>query len=149
MIYCDTSFLYALYLKQIHTLPALEWYRSTSKQICISELLLMEFRQSVRLQQWLNRRDKTKGFPFQMGQAAINQIDLHVEEKVLHLMSYDWEEIVCLTERLSLMHTFVLGCRLWDIIHVATALHIKVKESLTFDSNQRKLAEAEGLKIPL
>ena len=36
-----------------------------------------------------------------------------------------------------------------DILHVATALELGVKEFLTFDGNQKKLAEAEGLVVPL
>ena len=34
-------------------------------------------------------------------------------------------------------------------LHVATALHLGAKEFLTFDGNQKKLAEAEGLVVPL
>jgi len=32
---------------------------------------------------------------------------------------------------------------------VATALHLGVTEFLTFDGNQKRLAEAEGLVVPL
>jgi predicted nucleic acid-binding protein len=34
-----------------------------------------------------------------------------------------------------------------DILHVATALHLGVKEFLTFDANQKLLAEAEGMNV--
>ena len=36
-----------------------------------------------------------------------------------------------------------------DILHVATAIKLGVKEFLTFDGNQKKLAEAEGLVFPV
>ena len=36
-----------------------------------------------------------------------------------------------------------------DVLHIATALHLGAREFLTFDRNQKKLAEAEGLKVPL
>ena len=36
-----------------------------------------------------------------------------------------------------------------DILHVATAIELGAKEFLTFDGNQKKLAEAEGLVVPL
>jgi predicted nucleic acid-binding protein len=39
------------------------------------------------------------------------------------------------------------GHPLADILHVATALHLGVKEFLTFDANQKLLAEAEGMKV--
>jgi hypothetical protein len=32
------------------------------------------------------------------------------------------------------------------VLHVATALHLGVREFLSFDGNQRKLAAAEGMK---
>jgi predicted nucleic acid-binding protein len=41
------------------------------------------------------------------------------------------------------------GHRSRDILHVATALESGAKEFLTFDKNQKKLAEAEGLVVPL
>jgi predicted nucleic acid-binding protein len=36
-----------------------------------------------------------------------------------------------------------------DILHVATAIELGAKEFLTFDANQKKLAEAEGLLVPV
>ncbi len=36
-----------------------------------------------------------------------------------------------------------------DIFHVAMALHLGSDEFLTFDANQKKLAKAEGLEVPL
>ena len=36
-----------------------------------------------------------------------------------------------------------------DILHVATAIELGAKAFLTFDANQKKLAEAEGLFVPV
>ena len=52
-------------------------------------------------------------------------------------------------KRLSATHTIKSGHRGFDILHVATALHLGVTEFLTFDANQKKLAEAEGLVVPV
>lgn len=41
------------------------------------------------------------------------------------------------------------GHRTMDILHVATALHLGVTEFVTFDSNQKVLAESEGLVVPV
>ena len=35
-----------------------------------------------------------------------------------------------------------------DILHVATAIELDVKAFLTFDANQKMLAENEGLTVP-
>ena len=48
--------------------------------------------------------------------------------------------------RLSASHTITGGHRAFDILHVAAALHLGAGEFLTFDTNQRKLATAVGLK---
>ena len=50
--------------------------------------------------------------------------------------------------RLSAAHTLTGGHRSFDILHVAAALTIDAKQFLTFDENQRRLAEAEGLSVP-
>ena len=52
-------------------------------------------------------------------------------------------------EALSSAHTMGAGYRIVDILHVATALQLGAVEFLTFDVNQKKLAEAEGLVVPV
>ena len=51
--------------------------------------------------------------------------------------------------RLSCTHTLTGGHRGFDVLHVAAALVLRADEFLTFDSNQKKLAEAEGLVVPV
>lgn len=47
------------------------------------------------------------------------------------------------------MHTLTGGHRGFDILHVASALIVKANRFLTFDENQKKLAKAEGLVVPI
>lgn len=61
----------------------------------------------------------------------------------------DWSAVHQRAESLSHAHTLTTGHRLIDILHVATAQHFGVREFLTFDGNQKKLAEAEGLVVPV
>ena len=44
-------------------------------------------------------------------------------------------------------HTPRLGCRSLDVLHVASAMELELKGFLTFDSRQRQLAHAVGLKV--
>ena len=60
-----------------------------------------------------------------------------------------WPEIHLAAERLSELHTESGGHRSMDILHVATAIELGAREFLTFDCNQKKLAKAEGLVVPL
>jgi predicted nucleic acid-binding protein len=61
----------------------------------------------------------------------------------------DWSSVHQRAEALSSAHTQASGHRLVDLLHVATALHLGVTEFLTFDGNQKALAEAEGLVVPV
>jgi predicted nucleic acid-binding protein len=58
-------------------------------------------------------------------------------------------DVVDEAKRLSATHTLTGGHRGFDILHVATALVLKARQFLTFDGNQKKLAEAEGLVVPV
>ena len=48
---------------------------------------------------------------------------------------------------LSDRHTPTLATRSLDLLHVAAALLLDVKEFYSFDDRQRKAASAEGLKV--
>jgi predicted nucleic acid-binding protein len=61
----------------------------------------------------------------------------------------DWADVHRIAEELSAKHTVASGHRLADILHVATAIHLGAEQFLTFDTNQRFLAEAEGMSVPL
>ena len=50
---------------------------------------------------------------------------------------------------LSRKHTPALGCRSLDVLHVASALELELKNFLTFDRRQQKLARTVGLNAVL
>jgi len=52
-------------------------------------------------------------------------------------------------KRISSLRTLKGGHRAFDILHVASARMMNATQFLTFDGNQRQLAEAEGLVVPL
>jgi len=57
-------------------------------------------------------------------------------------------EVHQLAERLSATYTAQRGHRLADILHVARPCTLAFKEFLTFDANQKLLAEP-GMKVKL
>jgi predicted nucleic acid-binding protein len=57
--------------------------------------------------------------------------------------------VVGIAERLSAQYTWSEGYRGFDVLHVATALHLGATEFLSFDAGQKRLAEAEGLAVPV
>ena len=145
----DTSFLCALYRTQVHSARADQFMAGLIGTLGVSSLLLLEFRQSVRLQMRLHLNDRTKGFPQTEGQQMLNDLQIDLNAGLLTTIPVDWPAVHLRAEALSSAHTLSSGHRLADILHVATALNLGVTEFLTFDGNQRRLAEAEGLVVPV
>ena len=145
----DTSFLCALYRTQMNSTRADHFMAGLNGTLGVSSLLLLEFRQSVRLQIRLHRNDRIKGFPQTEGQQMLNDLQIDLNAGLLTTIPVDWAAVHQRAEALSSAHTLASRHRLADILHVATALHFGVTEFLTFDGNQKKLAEAEGLVVPV
>ena len=57
-----------------------------------------------------------------------------------------WRAALRRARELSRAHTPALGCRTLDVLHVATAIELGLRYFVTFDSRQRQLAKAAGLK---
>ncbi len=51
--------------------------------------------------------------------------------------------------RLSAAYTLSGGHRGFDILHTAAAIVLEAEQFLTFDENQKRLATAEGLVVPI
>ena len=80
-------------------------------------------------------------------QSALAAFDLDVEQGLWVVSSSEWESVVTRAERLTLDHTPRHGARAMDILHLAYALQLGATELLSFDENQRSVAQAEGLAV--
>jgi predicted nucleic acid-binding protein len=58
-----------------------------------------------------------------------------------------FSDVLHRANELSNRHTIVGGHRSFDVLHVATTLHLGAREFLTFDANQRRLAAAEKIIV--
>jgi predicted nucleic acid-binding protein len=146
--YPDTSFLCALYRPQFNSVLATEYFAKMKEPLHVASPLLFEFRQSLRFQSFLHSRDRSKGFAQREASAALAKLDENLADGFLQTIPVDWADIVSLADRLSARHTPKEGTRGFDILHVATALHLGAQKFLTFDSGQKRMALAEGLKVP-
>lgn len=144
----DTSFLCAAYRTQVNSPSSDAYLMELGAPLPVSSLLLLEFRQSVRLQNRLFGLDRSKGYPAWEGVRMLRHLQSDLNAGVLEIVTVDWPDVHRIAEELSGRHTLGGGHRLADILHVATALHLASPVFLTFDFNQRKLAEAEGMKVP-
>ncbi len=147
--YPDTSFLCALYRKQANSPQAAAHFAGMPEPLYAASPLLFEFKQSVRWQVYLHLKDPTKGYDKPTAQAALSKLQLDVVSGAVVVVPVDWADVASIAERLSAQYTWTEGYRGFDVLHVATALHLGVAEFLTFDGKQKALAEAEGLIVPI
>jgi predicted nucleic acid-binding protein len=147
--YPDTSFLCALYRLQVNSMDAAAYFAAMPGPLEVSTLLLYEFRQAVRFQIRLHSHDPSKGYPRAEGIKMLADLKSDLISGEVVTIPAPWPQIHLAAERLSELYTDASGHRFTDILHVATAIELGVKEFLTFDGNQKKLAEAEGLVVPV
>lgn len=147
-VYPDTSMLCAMYREQDNSRRADEWVDVCLDSLPVSTLLLLEFRQSVRFQMRLFGKDRSKGFSKNEGAAVLRLLQSDLTNGVLTMISPDWADVHRIAEDLSFKYTETEGHRFADILHVATAIHLGAERFFTFDVNQKRLAEAEGMIVP-
>ena len=146
-IFPDTSFLCALYREQDNSTRARSFYQSLDEPLGVSAAVEFEFRQSVRLQVFLNSKDSTKGYRQTEAARVLAKLAHNMAVGALAIVPADWPEVLLIAERLSVAHTIQGGHRSWDVLHIATAMQLGAKTLLSFDLRQRGLAAANGLKI--
>lgn len=147
--YPDTSFLCAHYRPQMNSQRAATCVAEMSKPLHVASPMLYEFRQSTRWQAWLHGKDASKKFERVAAQATLTKLQANIAAGGVVVVPVDWADVASIAERLSAQYTWTEGYRGFDVLHVATALHLGVTEFLTFDARQKKLAEAEGLIVPV
>ena len=149
ILFPDTSFPYSLYRLQVHSPIAIAWREENSGPLPVSSLLLFEFRQSVRFQNRLFAQDRGKGFSPHETARMLRDLQSDLTHGVLEVVPVDWPDVHRIAEELSGKYTAAGDHRFADILHVATALHLAAPVFLTFDGNQKFLAEAEGMSAPV
>ncbi|MDZ4816331.1 MAG: PIN domain-containing protein [Verrucomicrobiota bacterium] len=148
--FTDTSFLCALFREQDNSAEADELMATgLTGNVVVSSLVLWEFRQSARFQVYRHSKDRTKGFSKREADHMISALAKNLDARGLLLESVEWPDVHSLAESLSAKNTMTGGHRPMDILHLATVKHLRLTHFLTFDANQKKLVEAEGLVVLL
>ena len=148
-VYADTSFLCSIYRNQVHTPQALAYKETLKSPIPFTRLLEFEFIQEIRLQIFLHESDRTKGYPARAADQMVADWKADIAAGLNVLVPSDTDAVLRLARTYSLEHTAHGGHRTLDILHVATAVHLRASTFLTFDARQRKLAHHAGLKVPM
>jgi len=144
MVICaDTSFLFSLYGNDGNTPRAVAWVKSLRTPLTLSALNEFELGNALRFAEFRKGIDP--------GEAALcwAHFEADCAGGRLTISICNLADVVDEAKRLSATHTLCGGHRGFDILHVACALRIKATHFLTFDTNQKRLAQAEGLKVQL
>jgi len=143
IVCCDTSFLYALYGNDAHTTAAVSTLANLSCCLTISGLNDFELTNALHHAAWrgLLTVDQVNS---RLGEFARSRI----EGRIVVAPS-DFAAIARQARELAVKWTSSHGNRAFDILHVAAALHLRADLFLTFDTRQRTLAAAEGLRIEI
>lgn len=147
--YPDTSFLCAVYREQDHSAQADAYREQMAGPLRVSTLLEFEFRQAIRLQVWLHRQDKKKGYSQTEADQMLADWESDIAAGHVEIIATDADAVLRMAEHLSEKHTAHTGNRTLDILHIATAKHLSARNFLSFDARQKQLAKAAGLKTPL
>ncbi len=115
----------------------------------ISAMLRFEFTHGVRREVFRNVHDRTVGLPLGVAMGVITAFEEDFQLGRLVAVEVDLPSLMARAESVSEGHTTAQGNRAFDTLHVATALMLGFSEMLTFDEQQRTLAEAEGMTVPL
>lgn len=147
-VFADTSFVCALLHVQGNSPLAWDYTRENPGTVTLSTLVAFEFKQSARLQTFRFDADRTQGWAERETGRMLAQFDANVAAGAFVFGEVDWADVHSLAERLSAAHTRKGGHRTLDVLHVATALHLRAERFLTLDGQQAALARAAGLKVP-
>ena len=141
MLCADTSFLFALYCRDVHTAKAVAQMEQSGSPLLLSPFNEFELANALRLAEF--RRLLPAG-------EAAHRIEAVEEDQAAgrwRLTEVPLSEILAEAGRLSAAHTPGGGHRAYDILHVAHARLARARQFLTFDAKQRALAKAAGLRV--
>ena len=139
--YADTSFLVSLYRNDDTHDAAKNFISKTRLVISFSPLNRIELRNALRNAQsfgQITQEDR---------RAAFRQIENDFEAGLLAHLAVEWTNVLRRADELSEEQAGREGQRTIDLLHVAIALEAGAEMFLSFDTRQRRLAKAAGLKV--
>ena len=139
-VYADTSFLISLYFPDANSETATLVMQDIQDSILVTPFGELELRNAMQLQVF---RKKVTRRETAIPTRTFNSDVLGGVFSLQPMSSATFE----VGKRLSLKYTAQFGTCTLDIMHVASALTLEVTTFLSFDRNQRKLAEAAGLTL--
>lgn len=139
--YVDPSALARLYLHQEGSREMAKWRAKNSGPLLVTHHGRTELINSICRAAFLKCLSR-EGMV-----SALAALDADFADGHLQQADILWRAALQRAGDLSRKHTPTLGTRSLDVLHVACALELRMKQFLSFDQGQRKLAAAESLKL--
>lgn len=139
--YADTSFLFSLYAQDANTVHAGRIVTTLQTPLVFTPLQRHELRNAFRLSVF--RREIIAADC----QRLLGAVEVDTKTGVLVEAPVSWAEVYSEAEALSAAHSKTLGTRGFDVLHVAAAVALGIRNFLTFDARQKSLAVKAGLKV--
>lgn len=151
--YADTSFLVRLLTDESGSKAAMaEFRRLEFVPLFFLPLHGLEVTNAVRHRAFHLRRSAPSGERAAIARerdTALARIERWLKRGWLTEATADCDEAMSRARTLSEKHTERLGCRGFDLLHVALALELECDTFLTADPIQGALARAEGLDVTI
>jgi|GEM_PF-131904 len=138
-IYLDSSALIRLYFTERDSRAIADFITRRSQPLAFSHLHELEIKNAFRLKIFRGEASEKSAA------AAIRLIEQDHAAGVLQRPNLNWFDVFRKAEALSSKHASRIGSRSLDLLHVASALLLKMEDFLTFDDRQSALAGAAGL----
>lgn len=139
--YADSSFLVSCYLLDTNTVRAKAYLGTIGAPLLFNALQALEVENAFELGVF-------RGL-FSAADAAAARANLELDLRNGRLVKtvVNWPLAFRLASVLSRRHSATAGTRSMDILHVGAARALRADEFISFDSRQRGLATASGLKV--
>lgn len=152
-VYADTSFLVRLITAEPGTEAAMaDYHRLGRPAMFYLPLHSLEVGNAVRQRAFHLRRaapSSQRAAIRREVETALGLLSKFISRRVLLECSADMDSAIEKAGALSAKHTEQLGCRGFDLLHVALALDLECEAFLTADRIQGALARAEGLDVTI
>lgn len=152
-LYADTSFLVRLIVAEPGTEAAVAEYRRLDcPSLFFVALHDLEVRNAVRQHVFHQQRSapgSRRASLVRERDAALARLERWLQRGWLVEVAADFEEAFRRARSLSEAHTERLGCRGFDLLHVALALQLEAETFVTSDRVQAAVAKAVGLVVTL
>jgi predicted nucleic acid-binding protein len=139
--YADPSALLKLYVHERESAAMSAWRARIGGALPITEHGRLEIANGICLAAF------RKAISGDASTDALASFDEDLAEGRYVQADVPWRAALRRASEIARAHTTAIGCRTLDVLHVATALEVGVRDFVTFDRRQQQLARAIGLKI--